>query len=566
LIEPDLGLWSGSSPEFLVSDQKKDTPPPVKPAVVVDWRRLHLWQIQPIRDALVIAAIVGLVWLGNKISIVTVPMLLAILLAYLFEPLIRKVTASRHISRPGAALAIIVLAGVLIIVPLVLGVFMGVVQSASLVSNVAQNTGDLIKAVDQDAPEPERQAAYKRLDQGFWQWSSDWITKVRRERNEFLNHRALLNGAGVGAGAGEKKHEEPKPEGTPADGSQGSTGTETTAEDKGASSDPAAAAAQKQEQGNGQDAATTSEAKPEPSSDTASDTNDGEQAAAAQEPVHHDEHAHREQQDEYNFPVWKEQLYSVIDSSLRWLKANPDAVAKDIGKRALGSTAQVLAGVAGVMASLGFLLFTAFLTAFFFFFFSTSWGSVLEFWESLIPERRKGRVIDLAIQMDRVIAGFIRGRLTICFILSIYITIAYLLIGVPSAFLIGPLIGLLFLVPYIHAIGVPIAMVLMSLEPSGIAWQNTWWWITFAPIGVYMGAQFIDDYILSPTIQGKTTNMDTPTIVFASLAGGAVAGVYGLLIAIPVAACIKILFREVFVPRFREWANGKKPDILPIEN
>lgn len=547
-----------------MSDQKKDTPPPVKPGVVVDWRRLHLWQIQPIRDALVIAAIVGLVWLGNRISIVTVPMLLAILLAYLFEPLIRKVTASRHISRPGAALAIIVLAGVLIIVPLVLGVFMGVVQSASLVSNVAQNTGDLIKAVDQDAPEPERQAAYKRLDQGFWQWSSDWITKVRRERSEFLNHRAMLNGAGPPAGAGEKQEEEPKGDGTSVDGSQGSRGTEPSSDEKGALPEPTAA--QKQVEGNGQDSDSTSQPGPEVSSDAASGRNDTEQSAPVQEQVPHDDHAQLKERDEYNFPVWKEQLYSVIDSSLRWLKANPDAVAKDIGKRALGSTAQVLAGVAGVMASLGFLLFTAFLTAFFFFFFSTSWGSVLEFWESLIPERRKGRVIDLAIQMDRVIAGFIRGRLTICFILSIYITIAYLLIGVPSAFLIGPLIGLLFLVPYIHAIGVPIAMVLMSLEPSGIAWQNTWWWITFAPIGVYMGAQFLDDYILSPTIQGKTTNMDTPTIVFASLAGGAIAGVYGLLIAIPVAACIKILFREVFVPRFREWANGKKPDILPIEN
>jgi predicted PurR-regulated permease PerM len=537
---------------LLVSDQKKDTP--VKPASPVDWRRLHLWQIQPIRDALVIAAIVGLVWLGNRISIVTVPMLLAILLAYLFEPLIRKVTASRHISRPGAALAIIVLAGVLIIVPLVVGVFMGVVQSASLVSNVAQNTGDLIKAVDQDAPEGERQAAYKRLDQGFWQWSSDWITKVRRERNEFLNHRALLNGTGTS----ERKPEEPAPEGAGTDGAQGSTGTESEDNQKPESTDSAAAPPQ--------DAETTDKAEPTSSQEGRAEQSESDGQVAAQEPLPHDGRVHDESRDEYNFPVWKEQLYSVIDSSLRWLKANPDAVAKDLGKRALGSTAQVLAGVAGGMASLGFLLFTAFLTAFFFFFFSTSWGSVLEFWESLIPERRKGRVIDLAIQMDRVIAGFIRGRLTICFILSIYITLAYLLIGVPSAFLIGPLIGLLFLVPYIHAIGVPIAIVLMSLEPSGIAWQNTWWWITFAPIGVYMGAQFLDDYILSPTIQGKTTNMDTPTIVFASLAGGAVAGVYGLLIAIPVAACIKILFREVLIPRFREWANGKKPDILPIEN
>jgi predicted PurR-regulated permease PerM len=78
--------------------------------------------------------------------------------------------------------------------------------------------------------------------------------------------------------------------------------------------------------------------------------------------------------------------------------------------------------------------------------------------------------------------------------------------------------------------------------------------------------QFLDDYVLTPTIQGKSTNMDTPTILFASIAGGALAGIYGLLLAIPVAACIKILMREVFWPRFRAWAQGNASDPLPIQS
>ncbi|MBZ0171536.1 MAG: hypothetical protein K8E66_04080, partial [Phycisphaerales bacterium] len=58
-----------------------------KPTIM--WRELHLWQIQPVRDVLLVLAIVGLFWLGDKIGIVTVPLLLAILLAYLFEPVIQ---------------------------------------------------------------------------------------------------------------------------------------------------------------------------------------------------------------------------------------------------------------------------------------------------------------------------------------------------------------------------------------------------------------------------------------------------------------------------------------------
>ena len=58
--------------------------------------------------------------------------------------------------------------------------------------------------------------------------------------------------------------------------------------------------------------------------------------------------------------------------------------------------------------------------------------------------------------------------------------------------------------------------------------------------------------------------MDTPTILFASLAGGLLAGVYGLLVAIPVAACMKILVREVVWPQFKAWAEGRADDPLPI--
>ena len=53
--------------------------------------------------------------------------------------------------------------------------------------------------------------------------------------------------------------------------------------------------------------------------------------------------------------------------------------------------------------------------------------------------------------------------------------------------------------------------------------------------------------------------------LFVSLAGGVLAGFYGLLLAIPVGACLKILLNEVFWPRFRQWAEGRARDFLPIE-
>jgi len=85
-----------------------------------------------------------------------------------------------------------------------------------------------------------------------------------------------------------------------------------------------------------------------------------------------------------------------------------------------------------------------------------------------------------------------------------------------------------------------------------------------APTLFYFIGQALDDYVWTPKIQGKSTDMSTPMILFASLAGGVLFGVFGLLIAIPLAACLKILLQEIFWPRFKAWAEGRENDFLPI--
>lgn len=454
----------------------------------LDWRRLRLWEIQPIRDALILLAVFGVLYLGYVCRIVTVPILLALALAYLFEPVVAWLTRRfKWVSRQGAAVSIIVLAGALVVVPVIIGIGFAVVQGTALVSTVARNTGNVVAVVQANTPE-EREAAQAKLPRSLRDVGT-WLTDLRTDVEAYRARRADSHPM-------ETDPEPPTP--APGDGDGGEGGARV-------------------------------------------------EIAAPEE----------------EFPAWKEQLYQGLEISIRWIQNNADALAKNVSQQALGTGVVAFgAAVAGVQ-KLGYLVFTGVLTAFFFYFFCTGYGRVLVFWEDLIPERKKGRVIDLVGQMDAVVAGFIRGRITICFILAVYMTVAYWFIGVPSPLLLGPVIGLLFIVPFVHVIGVPIAIVLMTVDPSNAAWPH-WWWIVFAPIGVYVGAQLLDDWVLSPTIQGKTTGMDTPTILFASFAGGALAGVYGLLLAIPVAACIRILMREVFWPRFRDWGKGKERDFLPI--
>ncbi|MFM7133764.1 MAG: AI-2E family transporter, partial [Planctomycetota bacterium] len=92
-----------------------------------DLRTVHLWHLQPVRDLLVIGAIAGTVYAGYAMRTVTVPLLIALALAYLVEPIVSRLSAWRRMGRPAAVgVILLALAGVLstafaILVPLAVG-------------------------------------------------------------------------------------------------------------------------------------------------------------------------------------------------------------------------------------------------------------------------------------------------------------------------------------------------------------------------------------------------------------------------------------------------------------
>ena len=91
------------------------------------FRSLHLWQIQSVRDVLLIALVAGSVYVGYAMRTVTVPLLIAIALAYLIEPLVVRVARWRRMSRPRAVglilsgLASLLAIAIAIVVPLAIG-------------------------------------------------------------------------------------------------------------------------------------------------------------------------------------------------------------------------------------------------------------------------------------------------------------------------------------------------------------------------------------------------------------------------------------------------------------
>jgi predicted PurR-regulated permease PerM len=220
--------------------------------------------------------------------------------------------------------------------------------------------------------------------------------------------------------------------------------------------------------------------------------------------------------------------------------------------------------VIGEIIAIGLL---AFLIPFYFFFFSVWYPSVVKFGSELIPPDRRERTVDLLKKMDRAVAGFVRGRIVISLIMGVMLAVGWQLVGVQYAIVLGFVIGFFSIVPYLGGVGIPAAIGLLWLGQAGEneGERMAWYMIIFWPCLVFALVQVVETYFLTPVIAGKATNLDPVTILVAVLAGGAIMGVYGMLLAIPLAACIKILFMEVLLPRIKMWSRGDAEDPLPIE-
>jgi predicted PurR-regulated permease PerM len=480
---------------------------------------LHLWQIQPLRDVMIVVAILGLLWLGYRLSIVTVPILLALLLAYLFEPVVRWATKRDRVRRPFVALSIIVISTLVVVAPAGFGIAFGLAQGSAFVQTQSANIQQLLKVLDK----PEDKALRDGLPGERWRSLADWLIKQEA--------RAAVDSAVEGAKRGIK--------GKDAESSSNVNDPGAKPPTPDAASENAAATLTKTET----EAAAIQGALTSTDSDPAVLTDDAGSASILP------------------MDLVASGVAQITSQAVEWLRNH----AGDLGARAVRVGAGALGTLGRVAGSFATLLFGGFLTLFFFYFFCVSWDRVLSAFKELVPIAAQPRAFELASRMDRVIAGFVRGRLTICLCQMVLFTIAYLIIGVPAAFIVGPIVGLLTLVPYGASVGMPVAMLLMALNPTlHNDIRDSWWFIVGAPMLVQGISQVLDDYILTPKIQGKNTDMSMPMILFASIAGGVLGGVYGLLLAIPVAACAKILYLELVVPRLKAWAAGKAADPLPF--
>ncbi len=166
------------------------------------------------------------------------------------------------------------------------------------------------------------------------------------------------------------------------------------------------------------------------------------------------------------------------------------------------------------------------------------WDIIVERVDSWLPRKQQKTIRMLAKQIDDVLAGFVRGQSTVCLILAIYYGAALLAAGLEFGLVIGILTGLISFIPFVGAIVGFIASVGVALFQ---------FWPDFFQIGIigaiFAVGQILEGYVLTPKLVGGKVGLHPVWVMFGLLAGGALFGFVGVLVAVPAAAMIGVLSR-----------------------
>ena len=473
--------------------------------------KLHLWQIQGVRDALVIALFVVIFYAGYAMRSVTVPLLIAFGLAYLVEPLVESLCQRLRMSRPAAVGTIMGTVGLGLLVALVIAVPIVIGQSVSFVESFRSGRfNSVIDRAQAVVPEPYQ----------------DQVQKIRSWFSE-----------NVGSGSGIAQDSFA----VDANSATAKPNNRDAVLDTATLKTPAGADAAKQKSESG------AAAKDVAGADQPSTTlvNQAAIDIAVEEALN-------------------KRGYLGAQGG-----AQGGAQAGAMGGAGFSWTNMFGSSVQGVLATALEFLTIGFLTAlipFYFWFFSVSFPSAIARLRGLIPEKHREGTVKLIVEMDHAVSGFVRGRIVISLIMAILFAIGWKVCGVPYAITLGLVIGLFSVVPYLSAVGLPIAIGLLIVDQLVLPEEArmSWMWIVVGPSLVYAIVQLLEGYVLIPVIAGRATDLGPVSIFVAVLAGAALAGVYGMLLSIPVAACLKIYGREVIMPRVKAFSSGEADDLLPL--
>ncbi len=247
-------------------------------------------------------------------------------------------------------------------------------------------------------------------------------------------------------------------------------------------------------------------------------------------------------------------LISSVPEALRWIQ--------DVGLPKLGITVpetlrldadyirswvsehwQDATGAAGVVAQSGLALLATIaniaLIPVVAFYLLRDWDRMVEACDHFMPPRWRPLTRRLARECDDVLGSFIRGQGLVMVSMAVFYAVTLSIAGLKLSLVVGLIAGAFTFVPYLgFAVGFTAAMIAVLVQDPSF-WPITW------VVIIFLVAQMLEGNVLVPMLVGDKIGIHPVTVIFAIMAGGQVLGFTGVLIALPVAAILAVLLREL---------------------
>ncbi|GAA4764398.1 MULTISPECIES: AI-2E family transporter [Microbacterium] len=223
------------------------------------------------------------------------------------------------------------------------------------------------------------------------------------------------------------------------------------------------------------------------------------------------------------------QIDDVLDFVNGWLTDNIDTISEGV----VGLTLSVAQGLFGAFIV---LVLTIYLTA--------STPSLKSALYRVVPASKRTGFTNIAEQITDSVGYYVMGQITLAAINGVLSAVFLTIIDAPYPAVLAVVAFLGSMIPLVGTISGSTVIALTCLIP-GLGSPTT----AIIAAVYYLVYMQIEAYVLSPRIMSRAVSVPGGVVVVAALAGGALLGLLGALIAIPVAASILIIYRQVLIPR-----------------
>ena len=240
---------------------------------------------------------------------------------------------------------------------------------------------------------------------------------------------------------------------------------------------------------------------------------------------------------------YSEQLSYFVHTLHSIEKLSPDQMdglkeaASDVPDMALKMSGGLVAGIFSSGLALINVLSLILITPIVAFYLLRDWDGIVAHIDNLLPRRHADTIREQLRIIDQTLAGFLRGQFNVCLILSVFYAIGLSLVGLKFAVVIGLATGFLVIFPYVGlmlGMGTGLAVALFQFDdPISVG----------AVLAVFIAGQIIEGYFITPKLVGEKVGLHPVWIIFGMLAGAALFGFVGILLAIPITAVIGVLIR-----------------------